>query len=208
MRPGATNRGNEELSLDAIVAAAVELLDAEGIDAFSMRALARHLGRSTMGTYRHVPNRDTLLQLAADAVRGDLPDAGDLSWYERLETYTRYQWVNTWRAHPWVADYIGTGNISPQSEVRGVEWMHVFRDAGFDEEGIRNATLAYWAFVQGTLRLVLSPISGPAARDPKAADALFEFHLRAWIAGLSAVVNGWTPATLARDSRGSPRNGE
>jgi hypothetical protein len=152
-----------------------------------------------MGLYRHVPSREALLQLAADAVRGDLPDARGLAWYERLELYTRYQWVNTWRPHPWVADYIGTGHISPQSEARGVEWKQIFRDAGFDEAGARNAALAHWAFVQGTLRLVLSPISGPAARDAGAADALFDFHLRAWIAGFSAIVNGWTAAALTLD---------
>jgi hypothetical protein len=83
--------------------------------------------------------------------------------------------------------------------------MQIFRDAGFDEAGARNAAGAHWAFVQGTLRLVLSPISGPAARDAEAADAIFDFNLRAWITGFSAIVNGWTAAALTLNPGGSNR---
>ena len=197
MAEHATTTGEgAELTIDRIVATAVELLDADGIEAFSMRALARRLGHSTMATYRHVPNREALLQLAADAVEGDLPDVGGLPWYEQLTVYTRYRWTGTWRVHPWVVDYVGAGSMSRQLASSGAELMQVFREAGFEGEDLKNAVLAHWAFVQGTLRFVQSATQGSAPHDPEAADAIFEFNLRAWIAGFSAVVNGWTAATL------------
>ncbi len=200
-----TSETASELSTEAIVVVAIELLDADGIDAFSMRALARRLGHATMATYRHVPSREALLRLAADAVEGNLPEVGDLPWYERLAAYTRYRWTNTWRVHPWVIDYVGAGGMTPQQETGGAELMEVFREAGFAGEDLKNAVLAHWAFVQGTLRLVLSatPGSGSASQNLDAADSTFEFNLQAWITGFVALVNGWTATTLIRPVEGS-----
>ncbi len=45
-----------ELSLELIVAAAVELLDSNGIDGLSMRRLADRLGAGAMSLYWHVAN--------------------------------------------------------------------------------------------------------------------------------------------------------
>jgi AcrR family transcriptional regulator len=199
MARGTMTAGHDaELTLERIVAAAVELLDAGGIDSFSMRNLARRLGHSTMAAYRHVPNREALLQLAADAVEADLPDVAGLPWYEQLAVYTRYRWTHTWRVHPWVVDYVGAGGVSRQQASSGAELMQVFRDAGFKGVDLKNAVLAHWAFVQGTLRFVLSSTRGSAPNDADAADAIFEFNLRAWISGFSAMINGWTPETLER----------
>ena len=52
------------LSRDRIVTAAVEIVDAEGPDALTMRAVARRLGAGTMSLYRHVSGREELLDLA------------------------------------------------------------------------------------------------------------------------------------------------
>ncbi|PSK85032.1 TetR family transcriptional regulator [Murinocardiopsis flavida] len=59
------------LSLDSIVRAAVELADAEGLAAVSMRRLADRLGFTTMALYRHIPGKSELLALMCDAVHGE-----------------------------------------------------------------------------------------------------------------------------------------
>src|ERR1700743_2892603 len=51
-----------------IVAAAVRIADAEGVEAVSMRRLADELGVATMTPYTHVANKDELLDLMRDAV--------------------------------------------------------------------------------------------------------------------------------------------
>lgn len=61
-----------EISIDKIVEAAIEIIDSEGLDAFSLRALARHLGAGNMSLYYYVPNREGLLTLVLDEVIGSV----------------------------------------------------------------------------------------------------------------------------------------
>src|ERR1700719_2133918 len=56
------------ITLDRIVAAALELIDREGLGALSMRNLATELGTGTTTLYRHVAGKDEVLVLVADAV--------------------------------------------------------------------------------------------------------------------------------------------
>ncbi|GLZ43484.1 TetR/AcrR family transcriptional regulator C-terminal domain-containing protein [Actinokineospora sp. NBRC 105648] len=64
------------LSLSRIVAAAVELADADGLAALSMRRIAERLGYTTMSLYRHVVGKAELVHLMRDAVFAELaPDA-------------------------------------------------------------------------------------------------------------------------------------
>lgn len=56
------------LTLERIVVTAIEIADAEGIDALSMRHLAQRLGVGTMSLYRYVPSKVELLGLMLDHV--------------------------------------------------------------------------------------------------------------------------------------------
>jgi AcrR family transcriptional regulator len=51
------------LSRDAVADAAEAIIEREGVDALTMRRLARELDSSTMAVYRHVRDRDDLLVL-------------------------------------------------------------------------------------------------------------------------------------------------
>jgi len=55
-----------------VLRAAVELADRGGIDALSMRRLGQELGVEAMALYRHVQNKDGLLDGAVDAVVGEI----------------------------------------------------------------------------------------------------------------------------------------
>jgi AcrR family transcriptional regulator len=61
------------LSRAGIVGVALELVDAEGVEALTMRALARRLGADPMAVYRHVRDKADLLGAMCDAVVADLP---------------------------------------------------------------------------------------------------------------------------------------
>lgn len=50
----------------AIAAAAVEIADADSLDAVSMRKLSGHLGVTTMALYRYVANKEELFELMLD----------------------------------------------------------------------------------------------------------------------------------------------
>lgn len=59
-------------SLDAIRRAAAELLEAEGLDALTMQAVARRVGVRAPSLYKHVPGRDALIRLVAEDAAGEL----------------------------------------------------------------------------------------------------------------------------------------
>ena len=63
---------NASLSRERIVEEALALLDEEGEEALSMRRLAQRLGASTMSTYHHVSDKETLLDLVTDRVMSEL----------------------------------------------------------------------------------------------------------------------------------------
>lgn len=68
------------LSRDRVLAAAVELADEVGIESLSMRRLAQELGVVPMALYKHIANKDELLDGMVDAIIAEIdppvPDAG------------------------------------------------------------------------------------------------------------------------------------
>jgi DNA-binding transcriptional regulator YhcF (GntR family) len=86
-----------------VVRAAIEIADAEGLAALSMRGVAARIGIPTMSLYRHVESRDALLLLMIDAVFGarPLPSCEGHGWRALLETAARVQW-QLCRTHPWL----------------------------------------------------------------------------------------------------------
>jgi AcrR family transcriptional regulator len=105
------------LSRDKVVRAAVRLLDAGGVGGFSMRRLATELQVTPMSLYWYVDNKDDLLELALDAVAGEmeLPDPAAGDWAEQLLRLAT-AWRRSMIAHPWAircyGDYL---NIGPHS---------------------------------------------------------------------------------------------
>lgn len=66
-------RERANLSRDAIVEAAVAIVDAGGPDALTMRAVADRLGAGTMSLYRHVAGREELLDLVLASMTAEVP---------------------------------------------------------------------------------------------------------------------------------------
>jgi AcrR family transcriptional regulator len=79
----ATEIQREPMSRERVLRAAVDFADREGIDALSMRKLARELGVEAMTLYYYVANKNDLLEGMADLVAGEIelpPD--DVDWKE------------------------------------------------------------------------------------------------------------------------------
>ncbi|BDT87650.1 TetR/AcrR family transcriptional regulator C-terminal domain-containing protein [Nocardia cyriacigeorgica] len=91
------------LTLDRIVEAAVQIADAEGLEAVTMRRVATELGTGTMTLYRYLPGKAELLDLMLDRVQRpdhDLP-VGSGGWRAALEHVAR-QTLALYRRHPWL----------------------------------------------------------------------------------------------------------
>lgn len=87
-----------ELTQASIVAAALELIDREGLDQLSMRKLGRALGVEAMALYHHFPNKTALLDEVVAAIAPEPPDpTGD--WREDLAALS-HQYRDMVNAHP------------------------------------------------------------------------------------------------------------
>ena len=84
-------RRREPLTQEAIVDAALEVLDADGLDLLSMRHIARTLNASAAALYWHVGSKDGLLDLLFDRVIGEqhVPDPDPGRWQEQLKEVAR-----------------------------------------------------------------------------------------------------------------------
>jgi AcrR family transcriptional regulator len=83
----ATAKARIPLSKDRVLRAAVELADADGIEAVTMRKLAAELGVEAMSLYYHVANKEQLLDGMVDVVISEIEDEcggfavpGDVDW--------------------------------------------------------------------------------------------------------------------------------
>ncbi|HEY7594162.1 MAG TPA: TetR/AcrR family transcriptional regulator, partial [Actinophytocola sp.] len=90
------------LSVDRIVDAAIELADADGLAALSMRRVAERLGVGTMSLYTYVPSKAELIDVMYDTACGSVEgDFGSGGWRVRLEAIARANW-DLYRRHPWM----------------------------------------------------------------------------------------------------------
>jgi AcrR family transcriptional regulator len=91
---------------DEIAAAAIRIIDSEGLEELSMRRLASELGAGTMTLYHYVHNKEELLALVSDAIMAELlvPD-GELpaDWREAI-TVIAHRSREAVRRHPWMLD--------------------------------------------------------------------------------------------------------
>ncbi|TDE38164.1 TetR/AcrR family transcriptional regulator [Actinomadura sp. 6K520] len=107
LRRNRPRREAPPLTRERIVAEAVALLDEEGAGRLTMRRLAERLDTGATTLYWHVKTKDDVLELALDAVFGDVPVPGaGTDW--RADVIAL---MSGWRAamlrHPWSASILG-----------------------------------------------------------------------------------------------------
>ncbi|MFJ3928103.1 TetR/AcrR family transcriptional regulator [Streptomyces sp. NPDC090022] len=102
-RPQRAGRGPRPAhSRDSIVAEAVRIADAEGIEAVSMRRVAAGIGAGTMSLYNYVPRKEDLYELMVDAVGGEYDLAAPTGdWRADLLGVAR-QGRALMHRHPWL----------------------------------------------------------------------------------------------------------
>ena len=97
-----SGRGPKRISsVAAIVDQAVELADERGLEAVSIRSVAKELGVGTMTLYRYIPNKAELLDLMLDRV--NQPDFDELptGWRPAMEVIGRDVW-RLYTTHRWL----------------------------------------------------------------------------------------------------------
>jgi AcrR family transcriptional regulator len=144
------------LSRERIVAAAVDLADADGLGALSMARLAERLGCGTMSLYRHVANKDELVVFmlsAAPAPPPPVPD--DADWRGALTNWAAGLW-DVYHHHPWV---LQTASAGPPADPGQLAWLDAglatLGRTGLAERDKLAAVMAVLHFVRGAAALAV-----------------------------------------------------
>jgi len=172
------------LSVEDIVAAAIRVADAEGLDAVSMARVASELGFTTMSLYRYVASKDELLQLMWNgSAQGaeDLKLQGD-GWRSRLRSWAIVQREMLDR-HPWITQMpMATPPLAPNSLAfveRGLEAL--------DGTGLRDDDKLRVIGLLSSYTLSEARMANDAARAAAEATAA------------SAAAPGWSYEALLRE---------
>lgn len=178
-----------KLTPETVVATSIALADSQGIEALTMRALARTLGVEAMSLYHHFSGKDALLDAMVDAVYAEihLPDATG-PWREELRR--RSISVRTvLAAHPWALPLMESRRTpGPANLAYHDANIACLRAAGFAPERVAHAYAVIDAFVYG---FVLQEATLPFDSGEQAAtmivedafgDALQTYPNMAWFA--------------------------
>lgn len=144
-------RSETPLSLERIVATAVALLDAEGVDGLTMRKLADRVGSGAMSLYWHVANKEAVFDLALDSVleyRELQPPAGPQGWRGDV-VHMLEDWRATMLRHPWSASLLPRRALGPSMLGRLEVLSRALSGAGVADADLNVAIWSLWNHVMG-----------------------------------------------------------
>ena len=162
------------LSREAIVDAAIRVVDRDGSAGLSMRRVADELGTGPASLYWHVPGKDALVDLIIDRVAGEvtLPEPDLEHWQEQLK-----DWVigakRVFDRHPGVAA-LTLGRIPTGLHViRWAEWtLALLRGAGIPDRIAAFAGDLLGLYLGATgYEATLPPMTSPSGEPLSAEDS-------------------------------------
>jgi AcrR family transcriptional regulator len=153
------------LTREMLTAAALRIVDTDGLAALSMRRLGSELRVDPMAAYRHIPNKGALLDEVVSAVMSEIDtDAVDASlpWQDQLRTLAG-SYLATMMAHPHAAPLIAERSLRTAGSLRVVEKaLQTMTDGG--------AQLADALSTIDAIGLLAASIAQVASASPEQAD--------------------------------------
>jgi AcrR family transcriptional regulator len=177
------------LTRDQVLAAALQIIDENGVEALTMRRLGQALGRNPMGIYRHAADKDALLDLVVEHVVAELVvpheaardgDGEDHVDWETALRRTAHAFRGIALAHPNVVPLLVNRSITGPLALRPLgtlrpleELLEVFMSAGFDQHGALHAARLFVGFLYGHIQDELQE----QVNDPDETDDLLRLGL-------------------------------
>ncbi|MBL1068742.1 TetR/AcrR family transcriptional regulator [Streptomyces sp. 7-21] len=188
--PPARRRGpgpRQQLSVEAIVDAAITLADRDGMAALSMRSVGEQLGRTAMALYTYVPGKRELIDLMHDRVMAELPTdySGHEGWRAALTAWAEDAYAFYLR-HPWVLQVsrvrpvLGPNEFAAEETVVGI----LRHGTGLDARTLRGVVGSLNHFVRGAAQVAAD--ARQAVRETGVTD-------EEWWASRSAVLQQVAP---------------
>ncbi|MFE7130569.1 TetR/AcrR family transcriptional regulator [Streptomyces sp. NPDC057638] len=137
------------LSRERIVAAAIELADADGLDAVSLRKVATVLDVRPMRLYGYIASKEELLDLMVDAAHVEIRPVGE-GWREVLRSLAEAT-RRTAHQHEWLADLLGgRPQLGPHALATGETVVAALGE--LDGDAIMPVVAAVNAYTIGAVR--------------------------------------------------------
>jgi AcrR family transcriptional regulator len=158
-RDGAKTRGRGPkpgLTVERIVTAAVEIADADGLAALSMRRVAERLGVGTMSLYTYVPGKAELTDVMFDTVLGEQGPLWADTWRERLELIARAN-LEMYRRHPWLLAVMANSRppLGPNSIANYDRDLRAVEGIGLSDLEMDSVVTMVYVYVQGAARTAI-----------------------------------------------------
>src|SRR5579859_1040650 len=152
----AAANGTGKITREVVLAAALEIIDADGAEGLSMRRLARALDRDPMILYRHAPNKAALLDGVAETVLAQLRvDPAATDWVGQLRAVAR-DFRALALAHPHVVPLLVTRPLATPLALRPPGTLRPLEDilalltrAGFSGPDALHIYRALFGFLHG-----------------------------------------------------------
>ncbi|MFE7800510.1 TetR/AcrR family transcriptional regulator C-terminal domain-containing protein [Nocardia sp. NPDC057440] len=152
----AGGRDNGQITRAVVLAAALKIVDRDGVEGLSMRRLADAVGRDPMVIYRHVPNKAAVLDGVAESVFAQLTvDATGTDWADQLRVVAR-DFRQLALAHPRAVPLLVTRPLAtplgmrPRAVVRPLEdIIGLLTRAGFSGADALHIYRALFGFLYG-----------------------------------------------------------
>lgn len=160
------------LTRDEVLRAALRIIDAEGLEALSMRRLASDLGVKAMALYHHFPSKGSILDGVTNAIVREmrLPEPLPDSWVDQLvEMVVAFRSALT--SHPNAVPLMVTRPLGPPEEAM-VTPATVLTAQGFDLERLTEMYQALMALTFG--HALVSTVSRSAAEEPERGEGAAE----------------------------------
>lgn len=153
LRPAPRRQPAPAFSRDQITRAAIDLADAEGLAAVSMRHIATRIGSAPTSLYWYFSDKEQLYELMVDAIIGEIELPGQPSgdWRADLAAIARAT-RTALRQHPWFPQ-LGIHPVAgPQTIRYGAIAMRSFQGLGLDPETEVSILAALNTYIFGFLQ--------------------------------------------------------
>lgn len=159
----------EPLDPTRIVDAAIEIADAQGLDAASMRKVAESLRVTPMALYKHLANRDDLVDRMVDRLLEGVEESVEgREWRGRVRA--RILGVRaTLARHPWAREAVESRTLaSPRALAHMDALISDMLDGGLSADLVHHAmhalSIRMWGFTRDVMPTPVLP-EDPAQRD-------------------------------------------
>lgn len=152
-----------------IVTAAIEVADEAGLEKMTMKRVAGQLGSGAMSLYRHVADKDELIEAMVEQVAGEYayPARSGLGWREAMHRLAQ-QDRDAFLDHPWMLT--ATATVTPPfgtASLASMEWaLAALEDLDLHPHAAARAVMTINHYVQGSARVVLGEQVDDAGTDP------------------------------------------